>query len=132
MSFSYMLDTDSVSFALRGQSSVAKRLVEHKPSRICLSSITLAELRYGADLRHSSKLHRLINDFVGAVGIASFDSSAAAHFGVIAAKLACKGSPIGIFDTLIAAHALSLDVILVTNNTNHFSRIPNLRIENWT
>src|SRR5436309_135807 len=56
----YMLDTDTVSFALRGQGRVAARLLEHRPSELCISSITLAELRFGAEARRSRKLHRLI------------------------------------------------------------------------
>ena len=93
----YMLDTDTVSFALRGQGRVAARLLEHRPSELCISSITLAELRYGAEARRSRKLHRLISTL----------------------------------DTLIAAHALSLRLRLVTNNTQHFRRVPGLAIENW-
>src|SRR5712692_1366951 len=60
----YMLDTDTVSFALRGQGRVAAHLLEHRPSEICISSITLAELRYGAEARRSRKLHRVISTFV--------------------------------------------------------------------
>jgi len=93
----YMLDTDTVSFALRGQGRVAARLLEHRPSELCISSITLAELRYGAEARRSRKLHRLISTL----------------------------------DTLIAAHALSLRLTFVTNNTRHFRRVPGLATENW-
>ena len=59
----YMLDTDTVSFALRGRGAVASRLLEHRPSEICISSITLAELRFGAEARRSRKLHGLIDTF---------------------------------------------------------------------
>jgi tRNA(fMet)-specific endonuclease VapC len=73
----YMLDTDTVSFALRGQGRVAARLLEHRPSELCISSIALAELRYGAEARRSRKLHRLISTFVEPIAVMSFDQSAA-------------------------------------------------------
>ena len=127
----YMLDTDSVSFALRGQGRVAARLLERRPSEICVSSLTLAELRYGADLRRSRKLHRLIDVFVDSVAVAAFDHVAADRFGGLGALLSRRGVPIGTLDTLIAAHALALDLTLVTNNERHFSRVPGLTIETW-
>jgi len=127
----YMLDTDTVSFALRGQGGVAARLLEHRPSQLCISSITLAELRYGAEARRSRKLHRLIGTFVEAVEALPFDQSAAGRFGVVAAALARRGEPIGTLDALIAAHALALGLTFITNNTRHFARVPGLTIENW-
>ena len=127
----YMLDTDTVSFALRGQGRVAARLLEHRPSDLCVSSITLAELRYGAEARRSRKLHRLIGAFMEAIEVMSFDQSAAGRFAVVAAALARRGEPIGTLDTLIAAHALSLRLTFVTNNTRHFTRVPGLVTENW-
>jgi tRNA(fMet)-specific endonuclease VapC len=127
----FMLDTDTVSFALRGSSGVAPRLLEQKPSEVCMSAITFAELRFGADKRRSRKLHRLIEVFARSVRVVPFDEEAAARFGALAAELARLGRPIGSFDTLIAAHALALDVDLVTNNTKHFSQVPGLRLQNW-
>jgi tRNA(fMet)-specific endonuclease VapC len=126
-----MLDTDTVSFALRGFGGVSTRLLEHKPSEICISAITLAELRYGADRRSSRKLHGIIDAFATAVAVVSFDVAVAARFGSVAATLVRKGMPIGDFDALIAAHALALDLTLVTNNTKHFSRVHGLRMANW-
>jgi len=127
----YMLDTDTVSFALRDQGGVATRLLEHRPSELCISSITLAELRYGAEKLRSRKLHRLIGTFVEAIAVMSFDQSAAGRFGAVAAALARRGEPIGTLDTLIAAHALSLRLTFVTNNVRHFTRVPGLATENW-
>ena len=127
----YMLDTDTVSFALRGQGRVAARLLEHRPSELCISSITLAKLRYGAEARRSRKLHRLISTFVEAIEITSFDQPAADRFAAVAAALARRGEPIGTLDTLMAAHALSLRLTFVTNNTRHFARVPGLATENW-
>jgi tRNA(fMet)-specific endonuclease VapC len=127
----YMLDTDSVSFALRGEGRVATRLLERRPSELCVSSVTLAELRFGADTRRSRKLHKLIDIFTEAIAVVPFDRHAADGFGSVAAGLARQGTPIGGFDTLIAAHALALGLTLVTNNTKHFERVPGLSTENW-
>ena len=128
----FMLDTDTVSFALRGRGHVASRLLDHRPSEVCISSVTLAELRYGADKRRSRKLHRLIDAFIEAVAVLPLDRAAADRFGPVAASLARRGIPIGTFDTLIAAHALALGLTLVTNNTKHFDRVGGLAVENWS
>ncbi len=127
----YMLDTDTVSFALRGHGRVAARVLERRPSELSMSSITLAELRFGAEARRSRRLHRLISTFVESVEVLAFDRRAADRFATVAAALARRGEPIGTFDTLMAAHALSLGLTFVTNNTQHFGRVPGLRTENW-
>ena len=127
----FMLDTDTVSFALRGRGQVATHLLDHRPSEICISSITLAELRYGADVKRSRKLHGLIDTFVDTITLLPFYRTAADRFGPVAASLAGQGTPIGEFDTLIAAHALAVRLTLVTNNTKHFERVAGLRTENW-
>ena len=127
----YMLDTDTVSCALRGQGAVATRLLEHRPSQLCMSSIALAELRFGADAKGSRKLHGLIDTFATTVAVVPFDEAAAGRFGPVANALAKRGEPIGTCDTLIAAHALSLELILVTNNAKHFQRVVGLKTTNW-
>ncbi len=127
-----MLDTDTVSFALRGLGQVASRLQSHKRSELCLSAITVAELRFGADKRKSRRIHRVIDAFLAGIDVLAFDAAAAAKFGVVGAALATSGLPIGQMDTLIAAHALSVTATLVTNNEKHFSKVAGLKIENWT
>ncbi|HSR53968.1 MAG TPA: PIN domain-containing protein [Acidobacteriota bacterium] len=127
----FMLGTDTVSYALRGQRGVAERILAHRPSQLCISSITLAELRYGADLRNSKKLHRLIDAFVESIEVLPFTTSAADKFPVVAFALTKRGEPIGTFDTLLAAHALSLGTTFVTNDLRHFSRVPELSSESW-
>lgn len=126
-----MLDTDTVSFALRGVGTVAARLATHKRSELCLSAITVAELRFGADKRRSRKIHRAIDAFLSGVDVLPFDNSAAEKFGTVAAALATSGEPIGQMDTLIAGHALAVNATLVTNNQRHFSKVNGLKIENW-
>lgn len=127
----FLLDTDTVSYALRGEGGVGARIREHKPSDLCISAITLAELRFGADRKRSRKLHALIDTFAGAVEVAPFGEVAALEFGRIAAILADRGSPIGELDALIAAHTVALRCTLVTNNVRHFTRVPGLAVDNW-
>ena len=127
----YMLDAAMVSYALRGQGQVAARLLERQPSEVCISAITLAELRFGAEAKRSPRLRRAIRAFVRDVAVVPFDQGAADRFGVIAAALKTRGGPIGVYDTLIAAQALSLGLTVVTNNTRHFGRVRGLAIENW-
>jgi len=91
----------------------------------------VAELRYGAARRGSSRLHELIDAFVTNLAVLAFDETCAAHFGVLAAELSARGAPIGDFDALIAAHAIAAEATLVTNNTKHFARIKELKVENW-
>ena len=84
----YMLDADSVSYALRGQGQVAKRLLEHQPSDLCISAITLAELSFGAEAKRSQKIRRAIRSFTKDVAVVPFDEASAERFGVVAAALA--------------------------------------------
>jgi tRNA(fMet)-specific endonuclease VapC len=127
----HMLDADTLSFAIRGQGKVAQRLLQHRPSELCLSSITLAELRFGAEAKRSTKLRRAIAGIIKDLDVLPFDRAAADRFAEVAAALTRRGRPIGALDTLVAAHALSADLTIVTNNTKHFSRVPGLRVENW-
>ncbi|MBW3539476.1 MAG: PIN domain-containing protein [Planctomycetes bacterium] len=127
-----MLDTDSVSFALRGHGRVGARIAQQRPSELCVSAVTVAELRYGADRRASRKLHRLIDIFTASIQPVQFDDAAAREYGRLASRLARRGTPIGAFDTLIAAHAVALNLVLVTGNVKHFAHVRGLRVENWT
>ena len=128
----FMLDTDTVTFVLRDVGDAAATLLKHRPSTICMSAITLSELRFGADKRKSKRLHNLIDAFCRTVQVASFGAAEAAAFGRVRAKLESNGTPIGLFDTLIAAHALALQLTLVTNNTKHFGKVGGLKTANWS
>lgn len=128
----FMLDTDTVSFALRGVGAVAARVADRRPSELCMSAVTLGELRFGAAKRRSRKIDRAIDAFLQGVDVLPFDGSAADRFGIVASVLASNGVPIGQMDTLIAAHALSVGATLVTNNVRHFSKVAGLKLENWT
>jgi tRNA(fMet)-specific endonuclease VapC len=132
MTVRFMLDTDSVSFALRGHGDVGTRIIAHKPSELAISAITLAELRYGAERRKSRRLHQLIDAFTSNVSVLPFDEACGAQFAKLASALVARGTPIGDYDALIAAHAMELRLTLVTNNVKHFNRVTGLKIENWT
>ncbi|MBP9664253.1 MAG: type II toxin-antitoxin system VapC family toxin [Pyrinomonadaceae bacterium] len=132
MAVKYLLDTDIVSYALKGHEPTTRNLRNVFPGDIGISSITLAELRIGARLKSSRRIDAMIDTFAESVMVASFDYNAATEFGRLGALLREAGTPIGTLDTLIAGHAVSLGCILVTNNTKHFSRVPGLVIENWS
>lgn len=127
----YMLDTDTLSYAMRGEGRAAERVVAHTPADMCLSVIALGELRHGAMLVGSKKFHRFLDAFTRAVPVMPFDEACVVEFARIATELTKAGKRIGDFDLLIAAHALTLDVTLVTNNVKHFSRVRGLRLETW-
>ncbi len=127
----FLLDTDCVSYALRGEGKVADRILTHRPSELGVSSITLAELRFGAERRRSRRLHRLIDNFVGDIDVVPFAEEAADRFGKVATALMSKGTPIGTLDTMIAAHTLQLGLTLVTHNQKHFRCVRGLKIADW-
>lgn len=127
----FMLDTDTVSYAMRGEGRVIDRLRAVGPSTVCISALTLAQLRYGAALRRSRKLSAHIDIIERSLTVAPFDSDCATRFGLVAAQLSHAGTPIGDFDALIASHALTRGLTLVTNNTKHFKRVTGLTLDNW-
>src|SRR5688500_16896896 len=126
-----MLDTDTVSFWLRGEGSVAERFRATAPSAVVLSAITVQELELGAARRRSSRLRKSLDAFYRGVAIAPYDVAAARRYGQLARALLDAGIPIGLEDTMIAAHALSLSAAVVTHNTRHFGRVAGLVVEDW-
>jgi tRNA(fMet)-specific endonuclease VapC len=120
-----------VSFVFKNEGRVAQRLLSLEPSSICISAITVAELRYGAEKRQSKRLHSLIERFLAPFTVAPFSEAEAARYGELYAALELEGAPIGELDTQIAAHALTLGVTLVTNNERHFSQVAGLQLEDW-
>lgn len=127
----FLLDTDTVSFFIRGRGNVKAHLEKLSPSHIGVSAITVAELRFGASKRQSQRLHHLIDLFLADITAFPFDQQAAYHFGELSAAMESRGQKIGLPDTMIAAHALCLDRVLVTHNQKHFGRIEALRIADW-
>ncbi|HVZ43403.1 MAG TPA: PIN domain-containing protein [Ramlibacter sp.] len=127
-----MLDTNTASAALRGTAGIDERLLRLDPARWCISAITRAELRYGVALRpEATKLAQYVEAFLRATTTAAWDQAAADAHGLLRAKLRRAGTPIGDFDEMIAAHALALDAVLVSDNTRHFKFVEGLVLENW-
>ena len=129
----YMLDTDICSYIIKNQPSKVRTQFHKVLKRgICISDITLAELFYGIENKpYNPKFLMALLAFISLVKIIPFGSVAAEDYGKIRADLRRNGTPIGALDTLIAAHARSTNLVLVTNNTRHFSLVPHLLLENW-
>jgi tRNA(fMet)-specific endonuclease VapC len=129
-----MLDTDICIYIIkRRPKSVLDRFSAFPVGDIGISSITLAELEYGAAKSAQPRKNReALEEFVSPLDVAAFDRDAAEVYGRIRTGLEKKGLPIGAMDMLIATHALSLSVSLVSNNEREFQRVPGLRVENWT
>jgi tRNA(fMet)-specific endonuclease VapC len=128
----YMFDTNFCARAMRDDatSALAGRFNRHA-DQICISSIVLAELHYGAEnsQRVTQNLVRIEKFVARLQAVLDFDAAAAADFGRI--KTALRKAPIGPLDTLIAAHARSRDLIVVTGNVGEFGRVPGLAVEDW-
>ena len=129
----YLLDTNMCVFALRNKPcAVGHRIQQHKPDDIVISTVTVAELRFGADKSNRpEENHRQISDFLLTFDILMFDSGAADAYGAIRADLERRGQPIGELDMLLAAQAVSQNLIFVTHNTSEFQRVKGLQLENW-
>jgi tRNA(fMet)-specific endonuclease VapC len=130
----FLLDTSiCVELIRRPHSRLMKRMAQRPPSDFGMSVITLAELQYGAE-KSARPLHQrqTLEEFLVPFTILNFDESATLAYGKIRVQLESAGTPIGALDMLIAAHALSRDLILVTRNTKEFRRVAGLKCEDWT
>ena len=128
----YLLDTDTCIYALKQRAAVLERMLSRSRADVAISVITEAELRTGAAKSSSPvKTLRLVENFLRPLTIAEFTSSDATSYANVRAKLERAGTPIGPFDTLIAAQALGRKLILVSNNESEFGRVAALRMENW-
>ncbi|MCK9413480.1 MAG: type II toxin-antitoxin system VapC family toxin [Prolixibacteraceae bacterium] len=130
----YLLDTNICIYIIKKKpAEVFEKFKNLAIGDVGISSITLAELQYGIEKSSNSLKNReALEKFLTPIEIIDFGHKATFEYGIIRAELEKKGIPIGSLDTLIASHAKSLDVILVTNNVREFERIPGLKIENWT
>lgn len=129
----YMLDTDTCSYVMkRSQPSVLQRVARLTVDDACMSIVTKAELLYGVALSpHRARDASALAAFLPFLTTLAFDDNAAEHYADIRADLKKRGQLIGANDLLIAAHARSLGIVLVTNNTAEFRRVPSLKLENW-
>ena len=129
----YMLDTNICIYSIKHKpKQVFLKLQEHDPEDICISSVTYAELVHGVEKSQAIEKNQLaLAILLANIEVLDFDSAAAESYGKIRAYLEKQGTPIGPLDTMIAGHAKSLDYVLVTNNTKGFSRVQDLKLENW-
>ena len=130
----YMLDTNICIYTIKHKPpEVIKAFLCHEPDDMCISSITYGELMHGVEKNQAVERNRAaITLFLSAISILPFDSDAAEEYGAVRADLERKGTPIGPMDMLIAGHARSRGLILVTNNTREFFRVNELEVEDWT
>lgn len=129
----FMLDTNILIYTIKNRPEVVRQKFEAHDGEICASSVTAMELLYGAHKSQSVRRNLdAIEGLLGRLDILDFDLGAAEHAGQIRAELAASGSPIGPFDVMIAGHARSTGLCLVTNNERAFARVSGLRITNWT
>jgi len=130
----YMLDADTCSYVMKRSSDVLlKRLKKTPVSDGCISVITKSELLYGVEVSpRRQQDDKALTAFLRYVEVLDFRDEAAPHYARIRAQLRTSGTMIGANDLFIAAHARSLGLTLVTNNTREFGRVQNLAIENWT
>ena len=128
-----MLDTNVCIYLIKEHPpSVVERFASHAVGDIGISVITFAELEYGVSKSsRSAKNREALGQFVSPLEVAAFERRATVDYGRLRAALERKGQSIGAMDLLIAAHAVSLDVRLITHNVREFGRVPGLKLEDW-
>lgn len=130
----FMLDTSiCVELIRRRNDRVLRKMQRYRPEDLCVSSVTLSELEYGVARSADPQRNRLaLAEFMTPLGVPAYGDAVAPVYGRVRAELERAGTPIGPLDTMIAAHALSLGLTLVTDNEDEFRRVSGLRIQNWT
>jgi tRNA(fMet)-specific endonuclease VapC len=128
----YMLDTNICIYVMKNYPPKMRERFNRLAEQLCISSITLGELHYGAE-KSARRLENLqaIEHFTARLEMLPFTPKAATHYGQLRAELERLGKPIGPHDMLIAAHARAEGLIVVTNNAREFRRVAGLRVENW-
>lgn len=128
----YLLDTNILSDLIRNpQGQVAARIAQVHEDNVCTSLIVASELRFGAAKRGSERLSRQLEVVLAVIDVLPLQTPSDRHYADLRLTLERAGTPIGPNDMLIAAHALSLGVTLVTANLGEFRRVPGLSVENW-
>lgn len=128
----FMLDTNIVIYTVKNRPSQVRAAFEAHYGQMAISSVTLMELLYGAERSSNAAGNlKVVEGFAARVEVLPYEENAAAHTAQIRAELAAAGKPIGPYDQMIAGHARSQGLIVVTNNVAEFSRVPGLRVDNW-
>ncbi|WP_430245187.1 type II toxin-antitoxin system tRNA(fMet)-specific endonuclease VapC [Neorhizobium sp. DAR64861/K0K2] len=129
----YMLDTNICIFTIKNRPEQVREAFNRFHNQLCISSVSFMELIFGAEKSASPEKNlRIVEGFAARLEVLSYDEPAASHTGHLRAELALSGTPIGPYDQLIAGHARSRGLIIVTNNRREFDRVPGLRVEDWT
>ena len=127
-----LLDTNICIYVINAKPpAVLERFRQYRMGEIGICSVVAAELAYGVAESNSPRNQMALEMFLAPLTILPFDEAAIWAYGDLRASLERKGTPIGSLDTMIAAHALSHQATLITNNTAEFSRVPGLQVENW-
>ncbi len=128
----YMLDTNICIYTIKNRPGEVRDAFIRHQNQLCVGTVTAMELIYGAEKSAvPEKNLRVIEGFLARLTVMDYDLHAAEHTGQLRAELQKQGKPIGPYDQMIAGHARSLGLILVTNNEGEFERVPGLRVENW-
>ncbi|MEQ1312522.1 MULTISPECIES: type II toxin-antitoxin system tRNA(fMet)-specific endonuclease VapC [Acinetobacter] len=128
----YLLDTNICIYVINNKPQhVFERFKQYQLGQLAISSITASELAFGVEKSGSERNKQALNKFLSPLEILPYDEQAIWHYAKLRQNLQSIGKPIGSLDMLIAAHALALEVVLVTNNTKEFERIDGLKLENW-
>lgn len=128
----FMLDTNICIYVIKNRPASCREKFRTHSGAMAISSVTLAELIYGAMKSAKPESHlRTIEEFAARLSVLDFDTDAAGHYGDIRSTLEREGNVIGPYDMMIAGHARSHGLILVTNNIREFERVDGLRLENW-
>jgi tRNA(fMet)-specific endonuclease VapC len=127
----FMLDTDISSYIIKRRPVELAEKFDKYADTLCVSVITAAELRFGAEKAGRAPLVELVEGFLERLAIIDWTHAVCIHYARIRAELERRGKPIGGMDLLIAAHAVSLRMTLVTNNLRHFSHVSGLKTEVW-
>ncbi len=128
----FMLDTNICIFTIKNRPVQVREVFTRHHGQMCISSVTLMELIYGAEKSASPERNlAVVEGFAARLDVLKYDENAAAHTGQLRAELGRAGTPIGPYDQMIAGHARSLGLILVTNNRREFDRVSGLRVEDW-
>jgi tRNA(fMet)-specific endonuclease VapC len=128
-----MLDTNiCIAIIKQKPKDILQKFSAYQVGDICISSVTLPDLRYGvAKSKYQEKNQAALDEFILPLEVVDFDEPATMYYGTLRASLEKQGTPIGALDMMIAAHALSLNVSLVTSNTKEFSRVLGLQVIDW-
>ena len=130
--YRYMLDTNICIYTIKNRPSQVRDAFIRHQEQLCVSTVTAMELLFGAEKSGAPEKNlRVLDSFLARLAVLDYDLHAAAHTAQLRAELKKQGKPIGPYDQMIAGHARSIGLTIVTNNESEFERVPGLRKEKW-